>query len=164
MDVADNLHAVRQRELSRRRVSKILLAAGVGVATVPASPARAQGGPQGSYLTWGGFDIPEHFGPCERKNGALPDFAVFDGTEEALLKVRGGFVVDVAHPCNAGLLRWVAPRPLDRKLRGRAVARPPALSGRGHAWGAKLQIRTMLNAYFPELFPLGAAGAPPGAR
>lgn len=107
MDVADHLHAVRTGELSRRRFGQILMGAGIGVMTLPYAPARAQGGPQGTFFTWGGYDIPELFVPYQEKNGALPDFAVFGGTEEALLKMRGGFVVDVAHPCNAGLLRWI---------------------------------------------------------
>ena len=37
----------------------------------------------------------------------MPDISIFGGTEEALTKMRGGFVVDVAHPCNAGLSRWI---------------------------------------------------------
>ena len=61
---------------------------------------------QGTYFTWGGYDIPEIFGPYQEKHGELPNFSIFGGTEEALTKMRGGFVVDVSHPCNAGLTRW----------------------------------------------------------
>ncbi|WP_333712981.1 ABC transporter substrate-binding protein [Yoonia sp.] len=108
MDILDQIGAVREGKLSRRRFTKGLLAAGVAMTTVPMASRRAmaQSG-QATFFTWGGYDIPELFGPYEAQNGALPDFAVFGGTEEALTKMRGGFVVDVAHPCNSGMPRWV---------------------------------------------------------
>lgn len=109
MDILDQLGAVREGKLSRRKFTKGLLAAGVALTTVPL-PARrafADGGDQATYFTWGGYDIPELFGPYQEKNGALPNFAIFGGSEEALTKMRGGFVVDVSHPCNQAMPRWV---------------------------------------------------------
>jgi len=109
MDIRDHVGAVKDRKLNRRRFGQALVAAGIGVVSVPLAPRRvlAQADGQGTYFTWGGYDIPELFVPYQEKNGALPNFAVFGGTEEALIKMRGGFVVDVVHPCNAGLLRWI---------------------------------------------------------
>lgn len=108
MDVVDQLNAVRHGELSRRAFTRTLLAAGVGLVATPFAPRRglAQSSAQGTFFTWGGFDIPELFGAYQEKNGTLPNFAVFGGTEEALTRMQAGFVVDVSHPCNAGLLRW----------------------------------------------------------
>lgn len=110
MDVLDHLNAVRTGQLSRRAFNRSLLALGVGVVTTPLALPRsaAAAGDPGVFFTWGGYDIPELFGAYEAKNGGLPEFAIFGGTEEALTKMRGGYVVDVAHPCNAGLTRWVA--------------------------------------------------------
>jgi spermidine/putrescine transport system substrate-binding protein len=109
MDILDQLGAVREGKLSRRKFTKGLLAAGVALTTVPlpARRALAAGGDQATYFTWGGYDIPELFGPYQEKNGALPNFAIFGGSEEALTKMRGGFVVDVSHPCNQAMPRWV---------------------------------------------------------
>lgn len=109
MDVVDHLNAVRQGKLSRRDFHRTLFAAGIGLVATPLAPRQlmAQSGGQGTFFTWGGYDIPELFVPYQEKYGALPNFAVFGGTEEALTKMRGGFVVDVAHPCNAGLVRWI---------------------------------------------------------
>ena len=109
MDVVDQLGAVREGKLSRRAFAKGLLASGVAMATVPAASRRAMAAPedQASYFTWGGYDIPELFQPYEAKHGEMPNFAIFGGSEEALTKMRGGFVVDVAHPCNSGMPRWV---------------------------------------------------------
>lgn len=108
MDVIDHLYAVQQGKLSRRAFRKALMGVGVGLVSTPLTSRRAlaQDG-QGTFFTWGGYDIPELYGEYEAKHGALPEFSIFGGTEEALTKTRSGFVVDVAHPCNVGLLRWV---------------------------------------------------------
>lgn len=110
MDVLDQLGELRQGKLSRRKFTKSLMAAGVGLATVPLTSRIANAAPkdQGTYFTWGGYDVPELFGQYVEKNGELPNFAIFGGSEEALTKMRGGFVVDVSHPCNAGVPRWAA--------------------------------------------------------
>ncbi|MEL6646520.1 MAG: extracellular solute-binding protein [Pseudomonadota bacterium] len=108
MDVVDQLGAVREGKLSRRAFTKALLAAGVATATVPLGARQARAtGDQATYFTWGGYDIPDIFQPYQAKNGELPNFSVFGASEEALTKMRGGFVVDVAHPCNSGMPRWV---------------------------------------------------------
>lgn len=118
MDVVDQLGAVREGKLSRRKFAKGLLAAGVAVTTMPTGARRVMAAPedQATYFTWGGYDIPELFQPYLAKHGELPNFAVFGGSEEALTKMRGGFVVDVSHPCNQALPRWVSTglfQPLD---------------------------------------------------
>jgi len=109
MDVVDQLGALRAGALSRRKFTKGLLAAGVAMTAMPLTGRRviAAEGDQATYFTWGGYDIPELFGPYIAKNGAPPNFATFGGSEEALTKMRGGFVVDVSHPCNQAMPRWV---------------------------------------------------------
>lgn len=110
MDVLDQLGSMREGKLSRRAFIKSLMAAGVGVVAMPMTSGRALAAPedQATYFTWGGYDIPELFGAYQAKHGELPNFSVFGGSEEALTKMRGGFVVDVSHPCNQALPRWVA--------------------------------------------------------
>ena len=109
MDVVDQLGAVREGKLSRRAFTNGLLTAGVAMATVPAATRQAMAAAedQATYFTWGGYDIPELFVPYQETHGELPNFAIFGGSEEALTKMRGGFVVDVSHPCNSGMPRWV---------------------------------------------------------
>ena len=110
MDVLDNLHAVRRGKLSRRAFNRSLLAAGIGLMTTPVMPRRAMAaeGDQATFFTWGGYDVEEIYGSYLEKHGTAPNFSIFAGTEEALIKMRGGFVVDAAHPCNGDLRRWVA--------------------------------------------------------
>jgi spermidine/putrescine transport system substrate-binding protein len=108
MDVVHHLNTVKSGKLSRRAFNRTLLGAGIGLVTMPMLPRQTSAQQeQGTFFTWGGYDIPELFGEYKAKNGALPNFAVFGGSEEALTKLRGGFVVDVTHPCNAGLPRWI---------------------------------------------------------
>lgn len=84
MDVLDQLGAVKEGKMSRRAFTRSLMAAGVGLATVPLSKAaRAAEGDQATYFTWGGYDIPELFGEYKEKHGELPNFAIFGGSEEA---------------------------------------------------------------------------------
>ncbi len=110
MDVLDQLGSMREGKLSRRAFTQSLVAAGVGMVAVPMAGRKALAAPedQATYFTWGGYDIPELFGPYQAKHGELPNFAIFGASEEALTKIRGGFVVDVSHPCNQALPRWVA--------------------------------------------------------
>ncbi len=109
MDILDQLGELREGKLSRRKFTKNLLAAGVAMAATPMASRRAMAAAedQATYFTWGGYDIPELFGAYKEKNGELPNFAIFGGSEEALTKMRGGYVVDVSHPCNSGMPRWV---------------------------------------------------------
>ncbi len=109
MDIKDQLGSMRAGEMSRRAFTKSLLAAGVGVTAMPlvTRKATAAAEDQATFFTWGGYDIPELFVPYQEKYGELPNFSIFGGSEEALTKMRGGFVVDVSHPCNSGLPRWV---------------------------------------------------------
>ncbi|MGF1610318.1 MAG: PotD/PotF family extracellular solute-binding protein [Kiloniellales bacterium] len=67
---------------------------------------RPAGASQASYFTWGGYDIPELFGPYIDKHGAPPEFPVFADAEEAFQKLRAGFIVDVIHPCSGEIPRW----------------------------------------------------------
>ncbi len=110
MDVKDQLHAVRTGGLSRRAFNKALLGVGVSIVAAPyvSRPAGAAAADQATYFTWGGYDTPAMFGDYIKKHGEAPNMATFGGSEEALTKMRGGFVVDVSHPCNSGVPRWVS--------------------------------------------------------
>ena len=97
-------------QMSRRKFNQILGAAGVSLVMPPviSRTAAAAAADQATYFTWGGYDVPEMFAPYIAKHGEPPNFAAFGGSEEALTKMRAGYVVDVAHPCNQGIPRWVA--------------------------------------------------------
>ena len=109
MYIKDQLGSLRTGKLSRRTLTQSLLAAGVGVTAVPfaARKAAAVAEGQATFFTRGGCDILELFPHYQEKNGELPNFSIFGGSEEALTKMSGSFVVDVSRPCNSGLPRRV---------------------------------------------------------
>ena len=110
MDIKDKIEAVRSGKLSRRDFNKGLSALGISLVAMPVGSrmASAAAADQATYFTWGGYDVPEFVGPYIAKHGEPPNFATFGGSEEALTKMRAGYVVDVAHPCNQAIPRWVA--------------------------------------------------------
>lgn len=165
MDVVDHLGAVREGKMTRRRFTKALLASGIAMGTVPLSSKRAMAsGEQGTFFTWGGYDIPELFQPYEAANGAQPNFAIFGGSEEALTKMRGGFVVDVAHPCNSGMQRWIQTglfQPIDTSrlsnwgdVMPELVALPGNDAENGNAWLAPFDWGQTSVTYRSDLFEL----------
>ena len=97
-------------QMTRRRFNQILSAAGISLVATPmlSRNAMAAAEDQATYFTWGGYDVPEMFGPYIAKHGEPPNFAAFGGEEEGLTKMRAGYVVDVSHPCNSGIPRWIA--------------------------------------------------------
>jgi spermidine/putrescine transport system substrate-binding protein len=104
--------------LSRRDFSKILAAAGVSMVATPmlGGNAFAAAKDQPTYFTWGGWDDPVYYPTYVEKYGEPPNFSTFGGSEEAFTKMRAGYVVDVAHPCNVEIPRWISSglfQPLD---------------------------------------------------
>ena len=110
MDIKGKLDAFRSGELSRRDFNTALSAVGVGLVMMPLTSrkAPAAAADQATFFTWGGYDVPEFVQPYIAKHGEPPNFATFGGSEEALTKMRAGYVVDVSHPCNQAIPRWVA--------------------------------------------------------
>lgn len=110
MDIKEKLDAFRSGKLSRREFNTALSAVGVSLAIMPVTSrkASAAAADQATYFTWGGYDVPEFVQPYIEKHGEPPNFATFGGSEEALTKMRAGYVVDVSHPCNQAIPRWVA--------------------------------------------------------
>jgi spermidine/putrescine transport system substrate-binding protein len=114
-EIADEL---KSGQMSRRRFNQILGSVGLSMVMTPMLPrsAMAAAVDQATYFTWGGWDVPEYYGPYIAKHGEPPNFATFGGSEEGFTKMRAGFVVDVAHPCNVEIPRWIESglfQPLD---------------------------------------------------
>jgi len=114
-EVIDRL---KSGDLSRRDFNRALAAAGIAMVATPMLPGQAQAAAadQPTYFTWGGWDDPEYFKGYIDKHGEPPNFASYGGSEEGFTKMRAGFVVDVAHPCNVEIPRWISSglfQPLD---------------------------------------------------
>lgn len=110
MDSRDLIARIKNRDISRRDLLQGMGAAGLTMVMTPAMSrlAAAAAADQATFFTWGGYDVPEFVAPYVKKHGEPPNFATFGGSEEALTKMRAGYVVDVSHPCNQAIPRWVA--------------------------------------------------------
>lgn len=108
MDVIDQLQAVRDGKLSRRAFYRSLASLGIVPVMMPVLPRRGLAAPEdhATWFTWGGFDVPDYFDQYVAKRGELPNFATYGSAEEALNKLKSGFVADIAMPCLSDVPRW----------------------------------------------------------
>ncbi len=106
MKTSEFIDRMADGTLSRRRLNKLLAAAGLTAVTVPVVARRARAEEQAIYFTWSGYDDPGFFPDYVKKHGANPDMPIFADEEEGMQKLRAGFVVDVGHPCNSNVGRW----------------------------------------------------------
>ena len=107
MDIQEFRSRIDNGDLTRRRATGALAAAGVGLATMTFGPGgvRAQDSlPVDNALQvfeWGGYELPEFYVPYVETYGATPAFALFGEEEEALQKLRSGFRSDIGHRVSA---------------------------------------------------------------
>lgn len=92
--------------MSRRQLNRLLAGTGLSLAVMPVIPRKASAADQAIYFTWSGYDDPAFFPGYVTKRGSMPETPIFADEEEAFLKLRGGTVVDVSHPCNNSIPRW----------------------------------------------------------
>lgn len=78
-------------------------AAGLCMFRVPAVLAQEA---NATYFTWSGYEIPEFHGAYLEQHGVSPDVTFFADEDEAITKLRSGFVADVVHPCASALNLW----------------------------------------------------------
>ena len=60
----------------------------------------------GSVFLWGGYDDDGLFGTYAEEHGS-PEYSTFGDAEEGLQKLKAGFEVDLAWPCQGEIARWV---------------------------------------------------------
>ena len=108
MDILDQLGAMREGTLSRRAFNRSLASVGIVTVMSPLLPRRVMAAPEdhATWFTWGGFDVPEFFEQYVERRGELPNFATYGSAEEALNRLRAGFVADIAMPCMSDVPRW----------------------------------------------------------
>jgi spermidine/putrescine transport system substrate-binding protein len=116
MKTNEILDRIADGTMSRRRFATLLASAGVAMATMPLAGRSARAAGKLTYFTWTGYDDPGFFPQYVEKHGGPPDTPIFADEQEALTKLRAGFVVDVAHPCSGRINTWRAAgvvKPID---------------------------------------------------
>jgi len=96
---------LRDKPLDRRSLLKTMAAAGLGVMTVPLLPRAATADDQVTVYTWSNYNDPKLFPDYVAKHGT-PNFSFLGDTQEALNKVRAGYVCDIVHPCSDDIFRY----------------------------------------------------------
>lgn len=81
-------------------------AALAGVATVGGGHLPAHAREQINYFTWSGYELPELHVDYLAQYGDSPNMSFFGSEEEALQKMRAGFLPDLSHPCVDQAPRW----------------------------------------------------------
>lgn len=92
--------------LDRRHFNRIAARLGIGLALTPVVMRAAGAEAKMSYYTWAGYEIPQLHDAYTKKYGAEPDITFFGDEEEALTKIRAGFIPSLAHPCSSSVARW----------------------------------------------------------
>jgi spermidine/putrescine transport system substrate-binding protein len=97
---------LKSGRVSRRELLGAFGAAGLALVTLPLAPRPARAGDEAISFTWSGYDDPALYPSYNEKHGGAPAFSVYADAEEALQKLRSGFLVDAAHPCYNDVERW----------------------------------------------------------
>jgi spermidine/putrescine transport system substrate-binding protein len=92
--------------LSRRELQRAMAAAGVAAVSIPVPRRTARAAGEVTYFTWAGYDNPEFEKGYVEKYGGAPNYSLFGEEEEALQKMRAGYIPDIAHPCTYSVGRW----------------------------------------------------------
>ncbi len=104
-------------DMTRREFTRTLAASGLVLSAAGARPAAANTDPASLFVfEWAGYELPEFYPAYVEKHGTEPSFSVFGEEEEALQKLRAGFLTDISHPCSGSIGRWNDAgvlRPLD---------------------------------------------------
>jgi spermidine/putrescine-binding protein len=104
--------------MDRRTAAKVLASAGIASTTLAgvARPATADDPGFLQVFTWSGYDIPELHPGFIEKHGKSPEFSLFADNDEAVEKVRAGYMADIAVPTAYTVVRWYEGdmiRPID---------------------------------------------------
>lgn len=106
MDKSEFLGRLSEGRLSRREFTRALAGAGLSLAALPVVGRPAKSAVNLTVYEWAGYDVPELHPQFIEKYGGSPNFPIFATEEEALQKIRGGYQVDVVHPCSYNCKRW----------------------------------------------------------
>ena len=157
----ETIELLRSGKLTRRQMTKLLAAVGVGVVAGPLVSRHAAAEEVNlTLLEWNGYEYESFHPEYNAKYGGQPEVTFFAETEDAFQKMRAGFQVDLVHPCtgeinqfrDAGLIK---PLETDRIPRWNNII--PALldvkgvRSQGEYWFAPWDWGFSTVGYNPEV-------------
>ena len=107
MDRKRILDDLRAGRLSRRDINRLMIAAGIGMATVPLGARPGRAADQADFYTLGGFaEDPLFAGYMAQHDGEGPNVSLWADEEEAFVKLRSGFHPDTTYCGTYSVARW----------------------------------------------------------
>lgn len=150
------------RSLARRNFGRLLSSVGIAALTVPLLRRRVAAAPPPSFYTWEEYNEPGLFAGYEAAHGFQPLMQTFSDEYAALQALKGGFAVDVAHPCadqighwrEAGLLQPIDTARLEQWPHlFDALKSIPGMEAGGQRWWVPLDWGTSTVIYRSDLLP-----------
>jgi len=105
MELSEFRDRIASRQITRREIHKVLASVGVVTVTAPMVTRRAAAQSQIQVYTWSGYDIPEMRPGFDALYGE-PGYLLFADNDEAIEKVRAGYVPTIAQPTSYLIGRW----------------------------------------------------------
>ncbi len=102
--------------ISRRTLLSSLAAAGLVPAAMTGSAGAQTSGSDLRVMSWAGYQDGSFHRPYLDAHDGSPSFTVMDDEADALSRLRGGYLADVAQPCAYSIGTWVNAgvlRPID---------------------------------------------------
>jgi spermidine/putrescine-binding protein len=106
MEPTDLFGRLRQGGVARREVTRMLAGLGLAAVSLPMVGRRASADGDLLVFDWSGYEIPELHKPYIAKYGKSPEIAIFADDEEAYVKIKAGFQVDIVHPTSYAIGRY----------------------------------------------------------
>lgn len=152
----------RPPALTRRDLGRLLASVGIATLPIPLVRGRALAGTPPSFYTWEEYNESGLFDGYEKTHGFEPLLQTFSDENAALEALKGGFAVDVAHPCADQIGHWREAgllQPIDATRLGRwpelfdALKTIPGMEADGQRWWIPLDWGTSTVIYRPDLLP-----------
>lgn len=105
MELSEFKDRIASGQMTRREMHKVLASVGVVTVSMPMVAGRAAAADPIQVYTWSGYDIPELRPGYDDMHGA-PEFLIFADNDEAIEKVRAGYVPTLAQPTSYLIGRW----------------------------------------------------------
>jgi spermidine/putrescine transport system substrate-binding protein len=105
MELSEFKDRIAARSITRRQMHKVLASVGVVTVSAPVLAGRAAAADAIQVFTWAGYDVEQIRPGFDEAHGA-PEFVLFADNDEAIEKVRAGYLPTLAQPTSYLVSRW----------------------------------------------------------
>jgi len=106
MELSEFKDRLASGSLTRRQINTILASVGLVTVSMPVMKGAAQAAPTIQVFTWSGYEVPEMHNAYLESYGGSPEFLFYADNDEAIEKVRAGYVPTLVQPTSYMIGRW----------------------------------------------------------